>query len=139
MFQLWSEQWLNPTEVLASLESLLRSRGAVVRRGGDYEDWDLEVRGGLFGGVRIRAVSENYGPGKHMLRLRAWPWFSVPGIVTVLLFLVPGIAAALDHAFYPAAILGAMGLAVAALALRSGAVALGATYCALIIRDFDLL
>jgi len=29
-------------------------------------------------------------------------------------------------------------LAVAALAIRSGAVALGATYCALIIRDFDL-
>jgi len=31
-----------------------------------------------------------------------------------------------------------MGMAVAALALRSGAVALGATYCALIIQDFDL-
>lgn len=139
VFQLWSEEWLDATDVLSGLESLLRSRGAVVRRGGDFEDWDLEIRGGLFGGVRIRAVSENYGPGKHMLRLKAWPWFSLPGVVIAFLFLIPSLAAVLDHAFYPAAVLGAMGMAVAALALRSGAVALGATYCALIIRDFDLL
>ena len=137
-FQLWSQEWVDATDVLRGMESLLRSRGAVVRRGGDYEDWDLEIRGGLFGGVRIRVVAENYGPGKHMLRLRAWPWFSVPGVATVLLFLVPCIAATLDHAFYPAAALGAMGMAVAVLALRSGAVALGATYCVLIIKDFDL-
>ena len=137
-FQLWGEEWLDATEILRGLESLMRSRGSVVRRGGDYEDWDLEVRGGLFGGVRIRAVYENYGPGKHMLRLRAWPWFSIPGLVSAFLLLVPGIAAALNHAFYPALVLGAMGMAVAVLTVRSGAVALGATYCALIIRDFDL-
>jgi hypothetical protein len=138
MFHLWSEEWLDATGVLQGLESLLRSRGAVVRRGGNFEDWDLEIRGGLFGGVRIRAVSENYGPGKQMLRLRSWPWFSIPGMVTVLLFLIPCLAAAVDGAIYPAAILGALGAAVAALAFRSGAVALGATQCALVIMDFDL-
>src|SRR2546430_11386082 len=69
MFQLWSEKWLDSTEVLLSLESVLRSSGAVVRRGGDYDSWDMEIRGGLFGGVRVRTVSENYGPRKHIVRL----------------------------------------------------------------------
>src|SRR6266704_1102665 len=41
MFQRWSEKWVDATEVLRSLESALRARGAIVRRGGDYDDWDL--------------------------------------------------------------------------------------------------
>src|SRR2546430_10281401 len=52
MFQLWSEKWLDSTEVLLSLESVLRSGGAVVRRGGDFDRLGLGVCGGLVGGLR---------------------------------------------------------------------------------------
>ena len=41
-------------------------------RGGDYDDWDLEVRGGLLGGARLRLGVEEHGAGKQMLRFRAW-------------------------------------------------------------------
>ena len=137
MFQLWSEKWRDAAGVLQDLESVLRSRGIIVRRGGDFDDWDLEVHGGMFGGVRIRTVSENYGPGKHMVRLYFRPSISVAGIGTILLFLIPSVGAAMDKAIYPAAILGGLGAVFLALALRSGAVAVGAIHCALIKLDFE--
>src|SRR5256884_654938 len=53
MFQLWSEKWLDSTAVLLALESVLRSSGAVGRRGGGYDRGGLGIRGGLFGGLRV--------------------------------------------------------------------------------------
>src|SRR5947209_18533721 len=79
MFQFWSEECVDATELLLSLESVLRSSGAVVRRGGDYDSWDLEIRGGLFGGVRVRTVSANYGRRKEMVWICSGPWFSFLG------------------------------------------------------------
>ncbi len=136
MFQRWSEEWVDATEVLRSLESALRARGAIVRRGGDYDDWDLEVRGSLFGGVRVCTVAENYGPSKHMLRVRSRPWFSIHALGTTLLFMLPSVGAAIDRATRPAAILGALGAVFGALTLRSGAVAVSAIHCALIELGF---
>ena len=137
MFQLWSERWLDSTEVLLSLESVLRSGGAVVRRGGDYDGWDLEIRGGLFGGLRVYMVSENYGRGKHMLRLRCRPWFSISGAGTALLLTIACLGALLDHASYAAGILGPFGVMFGAITFRSAAVAVGAIHRALIKLDFE--
>ncbi len=127
---------MDATEVLRALESALRARGAIVRRGGDYDDWDLEVRGSLFGGVRVCTVAENYGPGKHMLRVRSRLWFSIHALGTTLLFMLPSVGAAIDRATRPAAILGALGAVFGALTLRSGAVAVSAIHCALIELGF---
>ena len=137
MFQLWSEKWLDSTAVLLSLESVLRSGGAVVRRGGDYDKWDLEIRGGLFGGLRVYTVSENYGRGKHMLRLRSRPWFSVSGAGTTLLLMFACFGALLDHSVYAASILGPLSVMFGAITFRSAAVAVGAIHRALIKLDFE--
>ncbi len=136
-FQLWSEKWLDSTEVLLSLESVLRSGGAVVRRGGDYGTWDLEIRGGLFGGLRVYTVSENYGRGKHMLRLRSRPWFSISGAGTTLLLMIACFGALLDHSVYVAGVLGPLGVMFGAMTFRSAAVAVGAIHRALIKLDFE--
>jgi len=137
MFQLWSEKWLDSAETLLSLESVLRSSGAVVRRGGDYDRWDLEIRGGLFGGVRIRTVSENYGHGKHMLRLRSWPCFSISGTGTTLVLMIACFGALSDHSVYAAGMLGALSVMFGAIMFRSGAVAVGTIHRALIKLDFE--
>ena len=137
MFQLWSERWLDSTEVLASLESVLRSGGAVVRRGGDYDSWDLEIWGGLFGGVRVRTVTENYGCGKHMLRLCSRPWFSISGAGTTLLLMIACFGALLDHAVCAASILAPLSVMFGAITFRSAAVAVGAIHRALIKLDFE--
>jgi len=137
MFQLWSEKWLDSTEVLLSLESVLRSDGAVVRRGGDYDSWDLEIRGGLFGGLRVYMVSENYGRGKHMLRLHSRPWFSISGAGTTVLLMLACFGALLDHSIYAAGLLGPLGVMFGAITFRSAAVAVGAIHRALIKLDFE--
>ncbi len=137
MFQLWSEKWLDGTEVLLSLESVLRSGGAVVRRGGDYDSWDLEIRGGLFGGLRVYTVSENYGRGKHMLRLRSRPWFSISGAGITLLLLIACFGALLDHSVYVAGVLGTLSVMFGTITFRSAAVAVGAIHRALIKLDFE--
>ena len=137
MFQLWSERWLDSTEVLASLEAVLRSGGAVVRRGGDYDSWDLEIRGGLFGGLRVRTVTENYGCGKHMLRLCSRPWFSISGAGTTLLLMIACFGALLDHAVCAASILAPLSVMFGAITFRSAAVAVGAIHRALIKLDFE--
>ena len=137
MFHLWSEKWLDSCEVLRSLESVLRSDGAVVRRGGNYDDWDLEIRGGLFGGVRVRTVAENYGRGKFMLRLRSRPWFSISGVATSVLLLIACLAALLDGSSYGAGILGTLSFMFGAITFRCGAVAVGAIHRALIKLDFE--
>jgi GT2 family glycosyltransferase len=137
MFQLWSEKWVDNIEALRSLESVLRSGGAVVRRGGDFDSWDLEIRGGLFGGVRVRTVTENYGRGKHMLRLRARPWFSISGAGITVLLLMACIGAASDRSVSAAVILGTLSAMFGAIVFKSGAVAIGAIHRALIKLDFE--
>jgi hypothetical protein len=60
-------------ERLRTLEAALRSRGAAVRRGGDFDRWDLELRAGILGAVRIDLVAEEHGQGKQLVRIRIWP------------------------------------------------------------------
>jgi len=70
---LWSENWQSGDDRLRALESALRSRGAAVRRGGDFDRWDLELRAGILGAVRIDVVVEEHGQGNQLVRFRTWP------------------------------------------------------------------
>ena len=79
----WTESWSPPAERLQSLESRLRQRGAVVLRGGDFDRWDFEVRGGVFGATRVRLLVEEHGQGRQLARFRMWPRCS-PRVVAPL-------------------------------------------------------
>ena len=67
MLRIWSEQWRAPEEWLGSLETLLQAEDVAVRRGGDFDSWDLEALGGIAGGVRLKMAIEEHGAGKQML------------------------------------------------------------------------
>ena len=99
----WREVWKAPEARLEALYVALRRAGAVAWRGGDYDDWDLAVRGGWLGGARLRMAVEEHGAGKQMVRFRLWA--QVPASVIVV-----------------AAVLGALGAG----ALADGAVPAGA-------------
>lgn len=74
---LWSPTWAAAEDWVAAFESALRTGGLVVQRGGATDDWDLELRGGLFGALRARFAVEEHGAGRQLLRLRAdahTPW-----------------------------------------------------------------
>jgi O-antigen biosynthesis protein len=69
VLRVWSEEWRAPEEWLRSLEKLL-AEDAAVRRGGDFDRWDLEVRAGASGTARLKLAIEEHGAGKQMLLFR---------------------------------------------------------------------
>lgn len=71
--QLWSEAWRAPEDWVAAFESALRAGSLVVRRGGATDPWDLELRGGLLGALRMRFAVEEHGAGRQLVRWRAEP------------------------------------------------------------------
>ncbi len=107
---LWSETWRSPTDWLAVLETPLRASGTGVFRGGDYDRWDLEVRGGVLGGVRLQLLAEEHGGGRQLVRFRLRPhWPDVSLLICCVASLLT--AAALDdHARLAAFVLGTVGL-----------------------------
>jgi len=105
-----SGRWQDVTEKLGSMETALRESGAVVRRGGDFDRWDLEVRGGLLGGVRMLLAVEDHGPRMQLVRVRSWPTFSPVGLVVLLCFFLLGASGELHHARLAGAVFGLLTL-----------------------------
>jgi hypothetical protein len=106
---MWSERWQDPVERAAAIERAVRRGGAVVRRGGDFDPWDLEVRGGLLGGARARVAVEEHGAGRQLVRVRSWPRLSTPAVVLWALLWVLAAGAVRDGAWAAAALLGGLG------------------------------
>ena len=75
-WKVWSERWRAPEQRLAELEHIIKKRQMHVRRGGDFDSWDLALRSGAFGGVRLCMGVEEHGAGKQLVRVRARPIFS---------------------------------------------------------------
>src|SRR5262249_9789076 len=69
----WSENWQAPARWLEALEKKVREAGPVALRGGDFDRWDLEVPGGIFGSCRVRMAVEEHGSGRQLVRFRSWP------------------------------------------------------------------
>jgi GT2 family glycosyltransferase len=107
---LWTEQWRDPPERLRMIEASLGASGASVLCGGDFDHWDLEVRGGILGAARLLMAVEDHGAGAQFVRFRCWP-ICAPGAVALILVLaVLATGAAFDHAWTVAGVLGAAAL-----------------------------
>lgn len=121
----WSEQWQAPEKRLQAIEATLKEKGAAVLRGGGYDRWDLEVRGGMLCSVRLLMAVEEHGAGKQMARFRLYPRCLPSALASILLLLALSGGAALAHAWIAAAFLAIMALFVVLEALRelSGATA----------------
>jgi hypothetical protein len=103
----WSEEWHASEAWLGELEARLRGAQAAVRRGGDYERWDLETRVGALGAARLRLGIEEHDAGRQMTRWRMWPRPSTPATIAAALLAALALGAALDHAWLAALLLGA--------------------------------
>jgi O-antigen biosynthesis protein len=73
-YAFWSERWHSTEEWVAMISRGLRAGGSVIRSGGDWDRWDLHVRGGLLGSARLRIAVEEHGSGRQLLRVRSWPY-----------------------------------------------------------------
>ncbi len=118
---MWSEEWESTEEKLGAIEERLRVRGVCAVRGTDYDDWDLELCGGVFARSRLRMTVEEHGGGKQLARFRVWPKWSLRGLLPVLAFVVLAASAALNGAWIAAACLGAVAAVLVARAYYEGA------------------
>lgn len=128
---IWSERWHSADDWLRQIESNLKRLGSVSRPGGNFDFWDLEIRGGLFGAARLLMAVEEHGDGKQMLRLRWWP--RVSALASLLAIFLSGLAllAGLDDAWLVSGLLAAAGTGLGAHLLWDCAAATGLSYEAL--------
>lgn len=114
--KVWSEQGQPLDSRLRALEATITAASVHVVRGGAFDRWDLQVRGGLLGGVRLLMAIEEQNSGNQLVRVRLWPTWSPHGLGLACLLTILACAAMLDHAQIAAAFLGFM----AALLLARG-------------------
>jgi len=113
-FDAWTPRWRAPEARLQGILQALHANGCVVRCGGDYDSWDLEVRGGLFGSARLRSGVEEHGQGRQMVRARLWPRASGLALAAAVAFAVLAAAALLDRSWVTGGVLAALAAALAA-------------------------
>ena len=123
IFTIWSETWRDHREWLRCVEDAHRDVNAPVLRGGEFDTWDLEVRGGIFGSVRTLMAVEEHGAGRQMVRFRAWPKFSPVGIALVFFFAILAFWAGMDHSWQASAVLGGFALLLALRIFQESALA----------------
>ena len=119
--KLWRDEWRDPRETLKDLQTKLRDSGTIVKSGGDYDRWDLEVREGRFGGCRLLLATQSYGTGKQLLRYRIVPRYSGIVLAVCALFAVISIGAWMSGNWIPSMVSGFLaGLLIARTILDAG-------------------
>jgi GT2 family glycosyltransferase len=124
---LWMERWEAPETRLAALQAALRQQRAVTIAGGEFDRWDLEVRGGVMGATRVLVALEEHGSGRQLLRVALRPRCTRAAVLpAVLLAAAAALTGAMPGARVAGAILLAGALAVAARAAYECALSKGA-------------
>ena len=91
--EIWSERWRDPQAWIEQLQDALAASGGFIRSGGPFDRWDLDLRAGAFGGVKIRTAVEEHGNGKQLLRARIWPRTTTAGRLVVLVLVLLALVA----------------------------------------------
>jgi GT2 family glycosyltransferase len=121
---IWSEEWASSCDRLRDVEDALLARSTAPILGGDFDRWDLEIRAGLFGGVRLLHTIEEHGAGRQLVRFRLTPRISGFAIALPSIFGIPAVLAAMSGAWGAAVVLAAATLMVLLIALREASVAM---------------
>lgn len=130
-FAIWSESWRPAEDWLGALAAFLREHQAAVEHGGAFDHWDLTVRDGTLGAVRILMAIEEHGAGKQLIRFRLWPTVNRGALLIFLVLTVLALAAVFDGAIATGAILAIVPLAMLVSAVDHKAKATAAVRAAL--------
>ena len=122
----WYETWASKETRLEALEARLHEMGAKSNRGGDYDDWDLEVLVGLAGCARVLMAIEEHGGGRQLVRYRIQPRFSQLTNVVLAVGAVIGVVVWVGDAHTALQFLFGLGLLTVASAVIHGLSAAGA-------------
>ena len=85
----------------------------VMRRGGDFDRWDLEVQGGLLGRVQLTTVIEEHGGGRQLIRFVSKPRVVWSCIAMLVLFGILAVSAGMDGVWTASTFFGTMASLIA--------------------------
>ncbi len=94
-----SKQWRSPEDWLRIIEWYLCKDRLPVDIGGNFDQWDMEVHGGLLGSSRLMMEIEEQGAGKQYVYFRSRPKLSLTGIVLAIFFAVLTFLSASDKSW----------------------------------------
>ncbi|HEX9794818.1 MAG TPA: glycosyltransferase [Planctomycetota bacterium] len=115
---LWCEQWTLPAEWLRAVQADMEGRRVPVRPGSEFDDWDLTIRAGVSGAVRLRMTVEEHGAGRQFYRFGLRPAPYGPSLVLAGALAVVTAWAAADGAWLVAGLLAAPALLLAGRVVR---------------------
>jgi cellulose synthase/poly-beta-1,6-N-acetylglucosamine synthase-like glycosyltransferase len=92
----WSETWNAPETWLTDVEKNLISAGNRVRRGGVYDNWDLQVSYGFFAHARGILTVEEHGGGKQYVKFKSWNEYSVITLLFIVTLTAISVLAAIN-------------------------------------------
>jgi hypothetical protein len=118
---MWSETWRPAEDWLGMIQAWLAAEKIPSMPGGDYDNWDLQVNGGLLGGARLVMAMEEHGAGKQMLKFRIRKLFPVPASLLVAVFALLTLASVLAQAWIATGVLGFIAIMVGARILHESA------------------
>jgi GT2 family glycosyltransferase len=108
MAALWSEHWHAVEDYLRGICATLKQEGTVVISGGDWDRWDLKVRGGALGAAKLRVATEEHGEGRQLIRVSWWPSLTRAALVLGGLVASLELAAFLSQAWNATTVLAAV-------------------------------
>jgi hypothetical protein len=99
--------------VIRDICERLRQKNYVVQCGQEYDDWDLEIRCGLLGTLRVQSASEDHERGRQLFRFRTRPRVYPLTYIGAILLAGTAIGSALDGSVAVTALslLGLVGIA----------------------------
>jgi len=108
----WSEKWRCAEDYLQALHESMQAAGAPIQLGGDYDHWDLQIRGGLLASVRILMAAEDHARGRQLIRFELRPRHGVIARILTSIFAALAIMAVVSGAVFAGAMLGLIAAAV---------------------------
>jgi len=110
----WNEaEWKGIDTWLELLEASLVQAKIRVKRGGDFDCWDIKAASGLFGLAKGILTVEEHGPNKQYVKFRYSTVMSKAGLTIISALLIVSILAAGEHQLPVASFLLLLSLAVA--------------------------
>jgi hypothetical protein len=111
----WSEgDWKAAETWLEEIEQNIVSLKARVKRGGDFDSWDIQTRNGLFSTVKGILTIEEHGANKQYLKFRYAANYSLSGLILIVFFGTITALALIDGSLVVAGILSIFTLVITA-------------------------
>ncbi|WP_246113299.1 glycosyltransferase [Segetibacter aerophilus] len=102
----WNEvSWKSNETWLEEIEQNIIGLKARVKRGGDFDKWDIKTRNGLFSTAKGVLTVEEHGANKQYVKFRYWSKYSLGGLFLIGVLTAITTFALIDHSWIAGAIL----------------------------------